>query len=311
MIAWGTPRCGRRWRRNNAVSLLSSGGRMIISTKHDDAAVHAIAARWGLAVKEQIAETRRARLFKVETADGFAVMKFYKEYGSSGEGAAIPFLMDLKPGTGPRILRKTLGRTVVLMEWLDGPTLGDLLAAGQEAEALRWIGQVARRIQQSQIRLPRLYQRMAPGRPRDLKVPGRSSQQIQSASRDAIRLLTALTRSMPRQQVIHGDLGFGNVILTKEGPRLIDPKGLRADPVREYAKVLNMPFDGLPVATFEETVQRRANQLGAEAQIAPGRILGWAAIELAGRFAKRAKTPDISEPMLPYLNCLLGMSDAG
>ena len=105
--------------------------------------------------------------------------------------------------------------------------------------------------------------------------------------------------------MIHGDLHLHNVIVTNNGPRLIDPKGLRADPALEFAKALIPPIsDGL---SDEQSAQmdRHATIMAQAIGATPQRLIQWTAIELAmSTFRMRRGAPFRSE-RIPLLDALL------
>ncbi|WP_341366859.1 aminoglycoside phosphotransferase family protein [Yoonia sp. BS5-3] len=121
-------------------------------------------------------------------------------------------------------------------------------------------------------------------------------------------LFDELRRSNPAEQVIHGDLNWGNVIQTDKGPRLIDPKGLRGDPAYEFAKALLKPYCDLCTSDFLDRTQARAAQLAPFVGATPRRVIQWATITL-GLNVLRGKSKDPNLPALqPYLTALLDAS---
>ncbi len=284
---------------------------MKFHSRNDDAAANALARRWKLKIKDCIAETRRARIFQVDSPDGPAALKLYKRIGSSGESASVPFLRDLAPGAGAKIYRVSPLRTAVLMEFLEGPTLQDLVTQGEEARATALLADVAAAVIGSSFRFPIIYSRQIPAITSDfaLRKGHQGNVPLQDAMHRAANLFDHLVRTSPAEQVIHGDLGYGNVILTSDGPKLIDPKGLRADPACEFAKALSQPYDDVNVDVCTKTAVRRASLIAAKADVPMIRIVQWATINLARTTIKRADRQNGERDLLPYLTALLALSD--
>jgi streptomycin 6-kinase len=250
-------------------------------------------------------------VFKVDSPDGPAALKLYKEVGSSGEGVAVHFLRNLAPNVGVKVFRSNTMRTAILMEWLEGPTLEQLVDQGEEARATKLLGEVADAVSQTNFKLSIIYRRVAPGLKRDFAKCFDQSDPVQQPRelQRSITLLDHLMQTTPQEQVIHGDLGFGNVILTDNGPRLFDPKGFRADPAFELAKALVMPYDILPLAEFIKRVESRATVLATAIDTTPLRLIQWAAIIIAHKAIYGARKRPENSRLLPYLTTLLDMTE--
>ena len=275
-----------------------------------DNAAEIMAVRWNLTLQSLVAETYRARIFKVDSPHGPAALKVYKKVGFGGEGAGIQFLRQLTPGIGAQIYRSNNMRTAVLIEWLDGPTLATLLADGEEARATALLGQVGRSVTMARFRLPMIYRRVLPGLKRDFErrakapidgVPHPDLPRVQA-------LLAHLSRTSTGESVLHGDLGFENVILTPDGPRLLDPKGLRAEPAYDCAKALFLPYDQPSEADFIKRIEARKDILSDAVSIPSERIVQWAAITLAHKVIHGAKKYPKNTALRPYMRTLLDMS---
>ncbi|MDX8346619.1 aminoglycoside phosphotransferase family protein [Cognatiyoonia sp. IB215446] len=270
-----------------------------------------IAKSWRLQLCDRIAETRRAYVFKVDRPNGVAALKIYKRLGAAGEGAGIHFLQNLAPGIGARIYRKSAWRSAVLMEWLEGDTLDKLVVRGEDAKAIALTAQVANAVTATNFRLPFIYRRLAPGLQRDFKscLSPASDMSRQSELGRAMALLLQLMNTSPNERVLHGDLGFGNIMLTPEGPRLFDPKGLRADPAFEVAKSLITPYGNTSLSDFETRVATRGPVLAQAVGTSPLRLTQWAAVMLAHKvFVGGQKRPEQRE-LMPYLTRLLDLSE--
>lgn len=195
-----------------------------------------VAARWQLTLDNApLKHTADRVVYKVGTADGQAVLKLNRKFGS--EGGSVPFLRRLPDGIGVKLLRVSPLRRAVLLEWLEGPTLDRLVAQGDERQAEGLLAQVAASLAKAEFRQVRLIQSLnwRVQKRFDGFAP-RLANTVQSADFTRAKApFDALVATMPPETVIHGDLHFGNIINTAQGPRFIDPKGYRADPAAEFA----------------------------------------------------------------------------
>jgi streptomycin 6-kinase len=88
----------------------------------EEPAFEAARTRWPFGTADLVADTATSRVYKVELADGtFAALKLLKPYGADEiEGVRLMQWLD---GEGAaRILG--IDGPAILMEWLDGTTLG-------------------------------------------------------------------------------------------------------------------------------------------------------------------------------------------
>lgn len=274
------------------------------------ATARVFASRWKLKLRDRVAETKRAHVFKVDSPNGPAALKIYKEIGSSGEGAGVHFLRSLDHGVGVQIYRSSLLRPAVLMEWVEGPLLLQLVKDGQDGRATRHLGQVASAVAQTDFRFPFLFPRIVPRLKRDFArcVDQSSPATPQGALERTKALLDDLSRTSPAERVVHGDLGFNNIILTQDGPRLIDPKGLRADPSFELAQAMALPCNDVPIPDFIKRVESRGQILAEGSETTPLRLIQWSTIMMAHRVIYGGRNRPDPSPMQPYLTALLDMS---
>lgn len=96
-------------------------------------------------------------------------------------------------------------------------------------------------------------------------------------------VLDHLLKTTSQETIIHGDLQFQHAILTPDGPRLFDPKGLRADPTAEYRLVLTPDAKGLSVDDFAACVARRATLFADATGVDRQRMLQWATVVWGAR----------------------------
>ncbi len=269
------------------------------------------AAKWNLTVHGLVAETHRAVVYKVDGPMGPSALKLYKKLGSAGEGDAVPFLKNLEPGVGVQIYQSNFVRTAVLMEWLEGPSLDVLVENGQENEAVQHLSYIAAKVHETPFRRQFLYRRAAPEYKAELakmRTKLGADDTPQELDR-AIGLLDQLIDTTVQEHVTHGDLGYPNIILTADGPRLIDPKGMRSDPALEFAKSLTPP--GAQDVTHDLTarIERHAETMAAAINTAPIRVIQWTATAVAYNTFRLRKNTSYRSASLPLLTTLLDLAE--
>ncbi|MEJ6397000.1 phosphotransferase [Yoonia sp. 208BN28-4] len=285
---------------------------MKLNVSTDDAAAARIAHRWNLTLSDCVADTPRARVFRATGAQGDCALKLYRKVGASGEGAATQFLRALPDGLGVRVYRMNTLRTAVLMEWLDGTPL-DVIAQTDMAQATALLAQVAHDIGKVQFRRQFAYQRVAPLLFADFAKAAKRGvpDDLAAYFNQARSLLVHLIDTSPPERVIHGDLGFQNVMLTPGGPRAFDPKGWRADPAVELALSMIRPFEDLDPDTLSQRIAERgavfADATGASQQ----RLIQWAAVSIAQQVLCRSRTDPRDHPLYPVLPSLLAQAAQG
>lgn len=197
------------------------------------------------------------------------------------------------------------------MDWLEGPTLEQLIADGQDGRATKLLGEVAQAVSQTPFSLSFRYRRTLPSLKKQLRscMTQPKWQDPNSNLHRTLALLDHLDKTTEREKMIHGDLIFSNVILTSDGPRLIDPKGRRADPIFELAKSLVQPFDNIAPSDFEKRTVDRASILADTTGTKPLRLIQWATTMFARKVIFGAiKNPD-RQALEPQLNSLLNLSE--
>lgn len=183
----------------------------------------AILRDFGAGGPQQVAETGIAIVWKVDHGGQPAALKIYKDRNMQDEAPGIALMLALNGRGTARILDCQPG--AMLMEWLDGPTLGDLSRAGKDETAARRLGRVARRIHGADIRLPlpSLSTRFAALF--DLHIPPGWPSAVQRnfhCSRETARTLLAGQGDL---RPLHGDLHHDNIIATARGDIAFDAKG--------------------------------------------------------------------------------------
>lgn len=275
-------------------------------------AARIVAARWNLTLHECLAETDRSAVYKGIGPQGQIILKLYKALGSNGEGAAVSFLRNLPPKCGVKIHRVSTFRTAVLFEYLGGPTLVSLIDNGNEAQATVHLAKVAGAVSSTAFKFPFLYRRITPKYQKDFK-RSLAKQTAKGPDHDlqrAARTLDHLVQSTTQERVLHGDLHYDNIILTADGPRLIDPKGFVADPSFEFHKTLAPTFQKATVDEFASCIARRAPVLADAIGASPVRVIQWGAVTFAQRIYAGSLRNIDRQLVRPYLQAYLDLAES-
>ncbi len=271
-----------------------------------------MAARWDLTLGASLQLNKSRAVYKVQTANGPAVLKLYRKLHLSGERAAIPFLNALPDDIALKIYRKSPMGRAILMEWLDGPSLATLITQGQIIEAEEHLAHVLAKLSKVKFKNHLIYRKT-----RDARAPNafRAAVAAQTGQRQqlcqkAAEMLDGLLKTTTTETVIHGDLQFQHAILTPNGARLFDPKGLRADPAAEYRLVLIPKLRDLTVDEFMQCVGRRATLFADATGIDRQRMLQWATVSWAADVMNGKRVSNGSDTLETYLEALVNLASS-
>ncbi|MDX8350891.1 aminoglycoside phosphotransferase family protein [Cognatiyoonia sp. IB215182] len=197
-------------------------------------AFEVVTKRWGLQNAEQILQTYRSTVYRVESPKGPAKLKLYTQIGYRGERAAISFSKSVSSNAIAKIYQNDFYRAAVLSEWVEGPTVQEVLQKGDYEKATRLACEVIRSLTEtSRIRFPFAYRRKTATQYRTLRQKFKNGQSPQNEAllAEGLGIFERLLSRRRDERVIHGDLHYENMIQTPIGARAIDPRGVRAHPV--------------------------------------------------------------------------------
>lgn len=237
--------------------------------------------RWSLSDAEPVSETQTSWVLRVASPAGPCALKLLKPYGFDELHGA--HLMQWWDGDGAATIEAIDGHDV-LMEWLEGTTLADVVRAdnGRDAEATDVLCNVVARLHRTRKTAPpelwTLDDWMRQLRESDLAfLPTDTRPLWQRAQAMLADLLATTTAQVP----LHGDLHHENVIGSGKAWRVIDPKGLIGDPHYEAANIFRNPHGAEELALRPGRINRLADtferQLGWNAR----RVMQWAAVHSA------------------------------
>lgn len=226
-----------------------------------------------------VAETSIACVWKVQWGNRPAALKIYKNRDPKGEDVGFA-LMQALDGVGmARIDHFADG--VGVLEWLDGPTLGDLSRGGQDDLANRLLIGVADLVHQAPMALPLTPLADQFVALRHLQPDPAWPVQLRDMLQQARDIANHLIGNQIEIKALHGDLHHDNIIRTTDGCRAIDPKGLIGDRAYDLANAFKNPVGAPDVYLDPGRAARMADQWAAQWQTTPKRLLGWAVAHCA------------------------------
>lgn len=167
-----------------------------------------------------------------------------------------------------------------MLEWLPGPSLGDIARAGDLDRADRLLGQAAARLH---VPPPPDVAGLTPGSDQvadllALPLLDATARHLFGRATDLARRLLATAGA---GVALHGDLHHDNVILTPDGPRVLDAQGLWGDRAYELANAFRNPRGGGARLADPAWIAARARMWSAALGVDAGRLLQWAAVKCA------------------------------
>lgn len=225
---------------------------------------------FGVTQPEPIAQTGIATVWKVRRGSGDAVLKHYKGGDMQNEAPGVAFMREAGE-SAVRILDHADG--AVLMEWLGGPTLGELVRQGDVEQADAALAEVARSLGPVPVDV-----RFNP--------PQLWMEALLSSTRGGgfarARALAILLLEDPRpMRALHGDLHHDNVMQGARGWCAIDAKGVVGAPGYELANGFRNPVGAEDVWREPGHIRRRLAAWSAALGETPRRMMSWAAVHLA------------------------------
>lgn len=255
---------------------------------------------------EFFAQTNIAQVWKLRLEDGRIVaLKHYQNNHLGNEATGY----DWMAGQSPALVAQVYGRSsdAMVFEWLEGPSLGDLSRGGRDAEACDHLAGLAAGLAETRSAIDAplpcvstwfeaLFEvRIDAACPAGLRADMKAAQAL------ARRLLDSTTERC----ALHGDLHHDNVILTRDGPRAFDAKGVMADPAYEMANAFRNPKGMGDVMRDAQRIERFADQVCAALTVERPRLLEWVAAKSALSIAWSCKGALRETAQAPMLGAFL------
>lgn len=234
----------------------------------------AFPARWRLADLSPLDETRTSTLWRANSPEyGAVVVKSLKPRGRD-EIIGVSYLL-WRAGDGAVRLHDVDGHHI-LMEFLPGKSLGDVVRAGNDDEATVALADLAGRLwrhgQGATPDLPPLADHLAAlfhTDPDTVPVTARAG--FVFGRELAARLLGTTTDVRP----LHGDLHHDNVLRGPHGWAAIDPRGAAGDPYFELANAFRNPVGVPGLVADPMRAHAMADTFARRLGLDPGRLLDW------------------------------------
>lgn len=227
---------------------------------------------------QHVAETPLAHIWRVTRANGTpAALKLYKNDDLQDEALGFDFL-DALNGQGALRIYARKG-AAVLMEWLDGPSLGDIVREGDDSRAAVELVAVANQLHSApQPRIAgfdpltnRFRALLDAGFSDDC--PDHTKATIWRATDLATQLLEAQTNIQP----LHGDLHHDNVKLGSRGYLAFDAKGVLGERTFELANAFRNPLGSEDFYQDRKVIMTRARIWAEGLEVSQSHLLSWAA----------------------------------
>ena len=257
-----------------------------------------------------VVETAIANIWKVRREDGqYAALKVYKKKNMGNESAGFSFLGALDGSASARIFKYT--RTTALIEWLSGPSLGDLSRTGQDRQAAKELVAVAKGIHYVSLplsfKLPKLecwfkalfLIDISPQCPMPARLNVLRSQEL------ARELLSDQHDIRP----LHGDLHHDNILLGDRGYCAFDAKGVLGERAYELANAFRNPKGAETLVRDPERVRYQNRFWSEQFDVDQRRLLQWATVKCALSIAWRTEGKLTFDPEFDLLDVFFSILD--
>lgn len=237
--------------------------------------------RWKLSDPVLVAETPTSWVFKVARKKGGAAALKLLRPGMGEDERLGGHMLDWYGGQGAARVY-ALANDALLLEWLDGQPLSELVYQGKDGTATELICQIV-----AQLHLPR-ETALPELLPLGLRFDGlfnADKARWPFAARDlfvraqivARGLLETATHEVP----LHGDLHHGNILFSPRSWVAIDPKGLYGDPAYEVANCFMNPMDATDICADPDRIARLTDNFSQRLGMDRVRVLGFAVVHAA------------------------------
>lgn len=227
-------------------------------------------AKWSLTTPTKIASTFTSEVYKVQTAQGPAVLKILNEKGRNFEVHGATVLKCFNGHGAVKILNADEGAH--LLEFINGPDLKTLVNEGRDDEATNIICDVINKLHQYRGDVPENLISMERNfRSLYKKV---ETEPLDSIYVAGLRVAERLMASPVDPRVLHGDLHHENILLSpSRGWLAIDPQCLYGERTYDLANTFYNP-NGFDCSV--SSIERRCQIFSSRLELDPRRILEYA-----------------------------------
>ena len=253
-----------------------------------------------------VEDTSFATIWRVTRARGEdAALKLYHQKGMRNEAKGFEFLSS-RDGNGAAHVFEVSDQ-FALIEWLDGPSLGDLTRAGEDEKSCMLLVEVANKLHGSSPEVsanwPDLEDwfgslfRLAFSADADQRDAGL----IDEAKKQARHLLDSQTDMRP----LHGDLHHDNIRLGARGFCAFDAKGVVGERTYELANAFRNPKGARELVFDRHRIELLADHWSQSFDVNRERLLQWAFVKCALSIAWRAKGNFVKDDETELLGMLI------
>lgn len=268
-----------------------------------------LVARLGPIDATYVTQTAIARVWRVTWSGKDAALKVYVGRDMRNEAHGFDLLSALDRQGAAQIY--AVGPGYAVLEWLDGPSLGDLTRDGRDTAAAQALAQVAVQLHAhpvTVIGLPNLEDWCA-----DL-FTARFAPTCSPDLRQDIIIAQNLSRTLladPRDvRPLHGDLHHDNV---RRGPRgwcAFDAKGVLGERTFELANALRNPTGANALIRDPARFAACVDLWSRNFDLDPARLRAWAAVKCALSIVWRADGPVAQDDEADLLSQFLAYARA-
>jgi streptomycin 6-kinase len=251
---------------------------------------HTKLAEFGAYSPKLVASTSIANVWKVKTVDyGLAALKIYHQKNMRNEAPGFEVLKAARGVGAINIYR--VCEASVLMEWLDGPSLGDMVRSGRDEQAAMELVKVANKLHRAMktttCDLPSLEDWF--DGVFELRFSDDVNQDVKRNFNHCRRLADKLLSSQYDITPLHGDLHHDNIKLGARGFTSFDAKGVRGERTYELANAFRNPKGAERLVYDPQRMEYLATIWAREFDVDRERLLKWAAVKCAWSISKRSK----------------------
>ena len=260
--------------------------------------------RWRLRDAELVAKTETCQVYRVlRKKGGHAALKVVRPRSDPFEKSGLETLAWYAGRGAAEVY--AFGDGALLMEWLEGPPLSDLVLQGKDEVATDIICQVVTQLHMERSRTP-ISLISLENHFRGLFAADRHK--WPSAGGDLLIRAQLIARTMldstGQEIVLHGDLHHDNILFSPRSWVAIDPKGLFGDPAYEVANCFLNPWGEADICAAPSRIDSMADRFAMRLETDRRRILGFAVAHgaLSSSWANEAGTlPNHQITVLPNL----------
>lgn len=223
-----------------------------------------------------VAKTTIAAIWKVRFQDAPAALKLYHDGDPHDELPGFALLDAVKGHGAAHVI--DYGPYGALLEWLDGPSLGDVVRAGQDAQATRILIATAQQMHQTSAKtrldLPSLSDRFRALM--EWRVPAETARPLRQNLERAQQIVAQLLATQTEVICLHADLHHDNIRHSARGYLAFDAKGVIGERGYEFANVFRNPLGMADLTCDSGRINNLADQISNQARLPRSRLLGWA-----------------------------------